>query len=146
MYSVRKVKTKSGSVAVQVVQYVGHRSIISKHIGCGKDEIEIDLLHQKALDWIDGQSGQLSIFPDHRQKILIVDRADCIGVTRGFAFNFFMSCINECQVSHLPSLLLDFAIIRLIEPASKLRSVELLQFYFGIKYPVCIFMLKRMDG
>jgi transposase len=30
--------------------------------------------------------------------------------------------------------LLDLAIMRLIEPASKLRSIELLQHYFGIKY------------
>jgi transposase len=134
MFSVRKVKTKSGSVAVQVVQYVGHRSIIAKHIGSGKDDSEIDTLRQKAFDWIDAQSGQLSLFPDKKQKILFVDRADCIGITRHFAFHFFMSCLDECELSHLPRLLLDFAIIRLIEPASKLRSLELLQQYFGIHY------------
>ena len=134
MYSVRKVKTKSGSVAVQVVQYVGHRSIIVKHIGSGKNDIEVITLRQKAFDWIDGHSGQLSLFPDQKQKILLVDRADCIGVTRHFAFHFFMNCIDECELSHLPRLLLDLAIIRLIEPASKLRSLELLQYYFGIQY------------
>lgn len=134
MYSVRKVKTKSGSVAVQVVQYVGHRSIIKKHMGCGKDGFEVDTLRQKAFDWIDGHSGQLSLFPDKKQKVLLVDRADCIGVTRHFAFRFFMSCIDECGLSHLPRLLIDLAIMRLIEPASKLRSLELLQHYFGIQY------------
>ena len=134
MYSVRKVKTKSGSVAVQVVQYVGHRSIIVKHIGSGKDELEVNALRQKAFDWIDEHSGQLSLFPDQKQKILLVDRADCIGVTRHFAFRFFMGCLDECGLSHLPRLLLDLAIIRLIEPASKLRSIELLQHYFGIQY------------
>lgn len=134
MYSVRKVKTKSGSVAVQVVQYVAHRSIIVKHIGSGKDELEVNALRQKAFDWIDGHSGQLSLFPAPKQKILLVDRADCIGVTRHFAFRFFMSCLDECGLSHLPRLLLDLAVIRLIEPASKLRSIELLQHYFGIQY------------
>jgi transposase len=34
----------------------------------------------------------------------------------------------------LPPLLLDLAVMRLIEPASKRRSIELLQHYFGIKY------------
>jgi hypothetical protein len=82
MYSVRKVKTKSGSIAVQVVQYVGHRSIIAKHIGSGKNESEINILRQKAFDWMDEQSGQLSLFPDQKQKVLLVERADCIGVTR----------------------------------------------------------------
>lgn len=134
MYSVRKVKTKSGSIAVQVVQYVGHLSIIAKHIGSGKNESEINILRQKAFDWMDEQSGQLSLFPDQKQKVLLVERADCIGVTRQFAFHFFMSCIDECELSHLPRLLLDMAIIRLIEPASKLRSLELLQHYFGIHY------------
>lgn len=134
MYSVRKVKTKSGSVAVQVVQYIGHRSIIAKHIGSGKDESEINALRQKAFDWIDEQSGQLSLFPEQKQKVLLIDRAECIGVTRHFAFHFFMSCIDECELSHLPRLLIDLAIMRLIEPASKLRSLELLQYYFDIQY------------
>lgn len=134
MYSVRKVKTNSGSVAVQVVQYVGHRSIIIKHIGSGKDEIEVNVLRQKAYDWIDEYSGQLSLFPGQEQKVLLVDRSNCIGVTHQFAFHFFMSCVDECELSHLPRLLLDLAIMRLIEPASKLRSLELLQHYFGIQY------------
>ncbi len=134
MYSVRKVKTKSGSIAIQVVQYVGHRSIIIKHIGSGKDELEVKALGKKAFDWIERHSGQLTLFPDQKQKTLLVDRADCIGVTHHFAFRFFMSCLDECELSHMPRLLLDLAIIRLIEPASKLRSIELLQHYFGIKY------------
>ena len=134
MYSVRKVKTKSGSVAVQVVRYVGHRSIVSKHIGSAKDQIEEAVLRQRALEWIDEQTAQLSLFPAQKQKLLVVDRGECIGVTHLFAFRFFMGCFDECGLSHLPRLLLDLAIMRLIEPASKLRSVELLEYYFGIKY------------
>ena len=134
MYSVRKVKTKSGSVAIQVVRYVGHRSIIAKHIGSAKDETEEGILRQRALEWIDEQTAQLSLFPAQKQKLLVVDRGECIGVTHHFAFRFFMGCFDECGLSHLPRLLLDLAIMRLIEPASKLRSVELLEYYFGIKY------------
>lgn len=134
MYSVRKVKTNSGSVSVQVVQYVGHRSIIVKHIGSGKNEVEVNVLRQSAYDWIDEYSGQLSLFPEQEQKVLLVDRSNCIGVTHQFAFHFFMSCVDECELSHLPRLLLDLAIMRLIEPASKLRSLELLQHYFSIQY------------
>ncbi|MDP3443383.1 MAG: hypothetical protein Q8T08_11050, partial [Ignavibacteria bacterium] len=102
MYSVRKVKTKSGSWAIQVVQYFGHRSIIAKHIGSGKEEHEVNALRQKAQDWIEKQSGQLTLFTDLKQKVLLVDRADCIGVTRHFANQFFMHCLNECNLSHLP--------------------------------------------
>lgn len=134
MYSVRKVKTKSGSVAIQVVRYVGHRSVIAKHIGSAKDQTEEAVLRHSALVWIDEQTAQLSLFPAQKQKLLVVDRGECIGVTHHFAFRFFMSCFDECGLSHLPRLLLDLGIMRLIEPASKLRSVELLQYYFGIKY------------
>jgi len=134
MFSVRKVKTKSGSVAVQVVRYVGHRSIIAKHIGSAKDGTEEAVLRQRALEWIEEQTAQLSLFPAQKQKLLVVDRGECIGVTHHFAFRFFMGCFDECGLSHLPRLLLDLAVMRLIEPASKLRSIELLQYYFGIKY------------
>jgi hypothetical protein len=134
MLSVRKVNTKSGSVAVQVVRYVGHRSIIVKHIGSAKDETEEAALRQRALEWIEEQTSQLSLFPAQKQKLLVVERGECIGVTHHFAFRFFISCFDECGLSHLPRLLLDLGIMRLIEPASKLRSVELLQHYFGIRY------------
>jgi transposase len=134
MYSIRKVKTKSGSIAVQVVQYVGHRSIIAKHIGSAKSETEVIALRKIASAWIEEQTAQLSIFPNQKQDVLVVERGECIGVTHLFAYRFFMNCINECGLLHQPRLLLDLAIMRLIEPASKLRSVELLQYYFGIKY------------
>jgi len=134
MYSVRKVKTKSGSIAIQVVQYVGHRAKIAKHIGSSKDDLEYGILRQKALDWIDEQTSQTTLFPEQKQRVLVVDRGECIGVTHNFAFQFFMNCIDECGLYQLPQLLLDLAIMRLIEPASKLRSIELLSHYFGIKY------------
>ena len=41
MYRVRKVKTKSGSIAVQVVLYSGHDTKVIKHIGSAKGGSEI---------------------------------------------------------------------------------------------------------
>ena len=69
MYSVRKVKTKSGATAIQVVQYVGHRSIVAKHIGSGKDEVEVTILRQRAFEWIEEQSAQFLLFPSQKQKV-----------------------------------------------------------------------------
>jgi len=134
MYSVRKVKTKSGSTAIQVVQYLGHRSKIFKHIGSSKLDAEIVALQRKALDWIEEQTSQTKLFQEQKQKILFVDRSECIGVTHNFAFQFFTRCIEECGLSGLPRLITDLSIMRLIEPASKQRSIELLSHYFGIKY------------
>jgi hypothetical protein len=40
----RKIRTKSGSTAIQVVQYIGHRSEITKHFDNTKDDLEISVL------------------------------------------------------------------------------------------------------
>ena len=134
MLRIRKVKTKSGSTAIQVVQYAGHSAKIVKHMGSAKDEIERALLMNKAQEWIGKYTLQSNLFPEQKQNVLIVERSECVRVTHEFAYQFFRSCLGECQLTHLPPLLLDLAIIRLIEPASKLRSVELLSRYFEIKY------------
>ncbi len=54
MLSIRKVKTKSGAIAVQVVVYQGHKSKIIRHIGSGKNEEELstNLSLQKIRDLI----------------------------------------------------------------------------------------------
>jgi transposase len=134
MFRVRKVRTKSGSTAIQVVQYHGHRAKIAKHVGSCKEKLEYEFLLKKAQEWIDNQSFQTNMFPEPKQKVLLVERGECVAVTHHFAYQFFMSCLSECKFTHLPPLLLDLAIMRLIEPASKLRSIELLSRYFGIHY------------
>ncbi len=134
MYSIRKVKTKSGSIAIQVVRYAGHRTVVIKHVGSGRSDTELAALRQYAENWIEENSPQLSLFPVQKQKVLLVERGECIGVTHHFAYQFFSCCFDDCGLSHLPRLLLDLSIMRLIEPASKLRSIELLQHYFGVSY------------
>ena len=134
MLSVRKVKTKSGSTAVQVVQYIGHKSNIIKHIGSGKDTDEVIALIQKAQEWIANQTKQLELFPTNSKRVLFVDRGECLGVSHQFTKDFLDKCVEKCGLAYLPALLLDFAIMRLVEPASKLRTIELLNQYFGIQY------------
>ena len=75
MLRVRKVKTKSGSTAIQVVQYTGHRAKIIKHIGSAKDDFERDLLITKAQEWIEKYTLQSNLFPESKQNVLIVERS-----------------------------------------------------------------------
>jgi hypothetical protein len=56
MFSIRKVRTASGSTAIQVVKYQGHRSKIMKHLGRSKDAVEVSVLIQKAKEWISNQT------------------------------------------------------------------------------------------
>ena len=84
MYSIRKVTTKSGATAIQIVQYIGHSSKIIKHIGSTKNEDEGSTLRQLAKDWIAEQTHQISLFPEQRQRILHVDRGECHGCSHDF--------------------------------------------------------------
>jgi hypothetical protein len=84
MLSVRKVKTKSGSIAVQVVRYIGHTARIIKHIGSAKNKEEEIALKLKAREWISNYTGQLTLFPKSTQRVLFIDRGECIGVTHQF--------------------------------------------------------------
>lgn len=139
MLSIRRVKTKSGSIAIQVVVYEGHKTKIIKHIGSGKKEEEISLLYQKAQEFIKEESGQISLFPEAEQKILFIEEGECIGVRHQFARKFLMSCAKECGISDIDQLLLDLSIMRLLEPTSKLRTIRLLSDYFGINYSLRIY-------
>lgn len=134
MFSIRKVKTKSGATAIQVVQYIGHGCKIFKHIGSSKDDLEVDLLKEAAQSWISAKTAQTILFSEQSQKVLIVDMGECVAVTHSFSYQFFISCFKECGLSILPPLLLDLAVMRLIEPTSKQRAIELLSHYFGIHY------------
>lgn len=117
-----------------MVYYIGHSAKVVKHMGSARDDIERDLLINKAQEWIRKFTLQSNLFPEQKQNVLIVERSECVKVTHDFAYRFFRSCLGECQLTHLPPLLLDLAVIRLIEPASKLRSLELLSRYFEIQY------------
>jgi hypothetical protein len=89
MLRIRKVKTKSESTAIQVVQYTGHSAKIVKHMGSAKDDIERDLLINKAQEWIGKYTLQSNLFPEQKQNVLIVERSECVRVTHDFAYRFF---------------------------------------------------------
>jgi len=132
--SIRKVKTKSGATAIQVVVYQGHKSKIIKHIGSSKEGKGLSALHEKAKEFIREYSGQFSLFHEPQQKVLFLDRAECIAVTHQFARRFLLCCAKECGLSDINNLLLELSIMRLLEPSSKLRTIWLLSQYFGITY------------
>jgi hypothetical protein len=112
MLRIRKLKPKSGSTAIQVVQYTGHSAKIVNHIGNAKDDIERDLLINRAQEWIGKYTLQSNLFPEKTQNVLIVERSECVSVTHDFAYQFFRRCLGECHLTHLPPLLLNLAIIR----------------------------------
>jgi hypothetical protein len=61
-------------------------------------------------------------------------RSKLVGVTHQFARRVLLACARKCGLGDLSELYLDLALMRIIEPASKLRTLELLESHFNVQY------------
>lgn len=132
---IRVVRTASKAKAVQVVSYQDNKRIIIKHIGSAHDDEELNELKVIAREWIKDYSGQLSLFPDDDpNRLFHINYCSFIGVYYHFFYELMNLIQEEIGFSELPALLKALVTIRIFEPASKLRSLELLEQYYGIKH------------
>lgn len=136
MLYVRVVNTASKSKAVQVVYYRNRKRIVYKHIGSGKTDQENTELKLVAQDFIDNYSPALSLFGETKfNNLLYLDKSEFLGVYYTFFYEIAWQLMSEMGITQIKKqLLLDLVIVRMIEPASKLRSIELLDTYFGITH------------
>ena len=130
---IRIIKTPSKASAVQVVRYHNNKRVIMKHIGSAHNQESVDDLVLLAKEWIRDYSDQLSLFPTESPKSLLhLHHCAFLGVK----YHFFNEQINNLQdkigFGNLPEFLKDLITIRIFEPASKLRSLELMERYFGV--------------
>lgn len=136
MLKVRVVTTASGANAVQIVRYVNRRRVVVKHIGSGHSQDEIQALLISAEEWIVNYTQQLSVFPE-RVETAVLRLEDCEYL--GFYYTFVYEVLTKLQDCvgykrlEVP-MLNDLVTMRVIEPASKLRSIELIKTYFGISH------------
>src|SRR5690606_35416735 len=131
--SIRKTKTASGATAVQVVRYTHKRIEVLKHLGSAHDEAGVEALVHAAQRWYAGNPGEDTLFAasDHEAS-LIAEGTEFLGAMYGLAYSTLVRMAEQCGLHTLgDGLLLDLAIIRLVEPTSKLRSLALLEEYFG---------------
>lgn len=132
---IRVVKTGSKASAVQVVRYQNNKRIILQHIGSAHTDEALNELITIAEEWIKDVSNQLSIFPDeHPNNLLHLNYCTFVGVRYHFFYNLIHAIQDKIGLDELPVLLNDLVTIRIFEPASKLRSLELMEQFFGIKH------------
>ena len=136
MLKIRVVKTGSLANAVQAVCYRNNKRIIVKHFGSCHSSSELAEMIQHANEWVKTYSNQLSIFhDDNPDGILYINQCSFLGVHYTFFYELISTLQTQIGFSQLSQQLLnDLVIMRLLEPASKLRSIELLESYFGIKH------------
>ncbi|MBK7097931.1 MAG: IS1634 family transposase [Sphingobacteriales bacterium] len=112
------------------------KRVIVRHIGSAWNEQErLDLL-SLASDFIEKSTKQLYLF-DNKQSnnILYLNQTGFIGVYYTFLYEFISKLIIAVGFDKIKNrLLLDLVILRMVEPSSKLRSISLLDEYFGIKH------------
>lgn len=132
---IRIIKTVSNAKAVQVVRYQNNKRIVLHHIGSAHSDEGLVDLKILAEEWIKDYNHQLSIFPDENpNKLLHLNHSTFIGVKYHFFYKIVRSIQEMIKLDDLPTLLNDLVVIRIFEPASKLRSLELLEQFFGIRH------------
>jgi transposase len=136
MYKIRTIRYSPNSVSVQVYQIINRKRVIIRHIGTARNEQEKSNLITVAEDFISKASKQLGLFENNQSgNVLLLNQTEFIGVY----YNFFHELISKLFIQIgldkvKNNLLLDLVIMRIMEPASKLRSIELIEQYFGIKH------------
>lgn len=133
----RTTKTKSHATAVQVVRYERGKTLVVKHVGSAKDPQEISNLKKKANDWITRCTGQQSFFTADPAFDPLFGTYRYLGVRYHFLYEILSRVLSLFDFETLKDkLLLDLVLARIVEPASKLRSVKLLSELFGIDYDI----------
>lgn len=152
---IRVVKTASKAKAVQIVRYQNNKRTILQHIGSAHTEAELDELILLAEEWIKDFSKQLSIFPDESpNKLIHLNHCTFIGVQYNFFYRQISVIQDKMGFAGLPLLLNDLVTMRIFEPASKLRSLDLIEQFFGIKHsrksyykiaPQCVDLKEKVE-
>ena len=137
MLRIRLTSTKAGSHSVQIVRYADGRRYVVKHIGSGHTDQELNALKQIALMHIEELSRQSRMFADVKSPENVVMLSQC--EYHGFYYTFLYDILYSIQTrlgytEVADDMLNDLAIMRILEPASKLRSIELMESYFGIHH------------
>ena len=140
MFSIRTTKTSSKATAVQVVRYDQRKTVVVKHIGSAHNDDELKLFKKAGRDWIKQVTKQIDLFPQEKlsesaSKILVVNKSQYLGERYTFFLEVIRRLFHQFGFNRINDpLLLDLVVVRLLEPTSKLKSLDLLAKRFGLYY------------
>ena len=142
MLRIRTTKLSSGNTAVQVVHRYHHKTEVVKHIGTGRSEKELNQLKELANTYIRTNKTMPPLLPNafgrsETDDLVSLKHLQFTAFTHAFAYEFLSLFYQHNRFNTIENTLLkNLSMLRVIEPASKLRSVELLSKYFHISYPI----------
>lgn len=120
---------------MQVVRYEQRRLVVLKHLGSAHSDDEVTALVDGGRQWIARSTAQQGLFEAPQRRSLALATTQYIGATHALAYEVLRKAAQRCGLDALgDDLLLDLAIMRLVEPGSKLRAIERLKEFFGRQY------------
>lgn len=136
---VRKLKNRSGSVSVQVIQKTEGRYKVLKTIGCATVLHEIEKLVLLANQEIERLTGQPKLFVSDKDELVnqalsAVENSDIRTVGPEIVFGKIYDSIGFNQIGE--PLFRHLVISRLAFPLSKLKTAEYLYRFQGVKLSI----------
>src|SRR3989344_6444142 len=135
---IRKLKNRSGSISVQAIEKKNGNYIVVKSFGSSKDQNEIELLLFEARAFVQNPANSSPLFPNLSREDLIIKKffntltnasVRTIGPELIFGTLFDRIGFNIIQ----EPLFRHLVIARLAYPTSKLKTVDYLYRYQGIR-------------
>lgn len=126
----RKVKTGSGSIAVQVIEYENRKTKILKHIGSAKTETEVLKLEKLGVAWIQEAAQQVPLFKEKTvdENQIFKDQYIFKRVQLTFSYEIFRNLLTKFNfVLHLPKMVQSLIIAQILENGSKRHLVRFLE-------------------
>lgn len=138
---IRKGKNKSGNISIQIVKKINRKNRIVKHVGTGKTVLEIEELIKEAEDYLTSErikSGKLSLFDNRLNKKeidRILNRFEFVKAYDTVTYKLLEYFYEKIGLSKIKDdCFKDLVLIRIVDPASKRQSREVLEIKFNKKY------------
>lgn len=130
------MRTKSGSTAIQVGSYFGKKFKLSLHVGSSKDADKITEFVEIGREFIRSHSNQLEFnFNPQSEEVLFKRGTKVTKSILSLAYSYLEGIYSELGFDRLKNdILKHFVMIRILEPASKIKSILLLKRYFQVSY------------
>jgi hypothetical protein len=136
MPSIRTTKTSSGATAVQAVKYENRKTIVLKHFGSARTPVELSALMRDCEIWLAEYTKQSSLLDTGQEsRVIHLGINQCLGVRYNCMYTILRKIALKMGFGVLGNnFLIDLMIMQIVEPASKLRMIKLLNRYFGLSF------------
>jgi transposase len=138
---IRTKRNSSGHTAIQVVKKVGRRNRMVKHIGTARSPLELSQLKERAQSYIDQKrinAGVISLFDSRFTQSELDTLLERLRFTHAFdtvTYRFFHFFCRRMGLSGMVDpCFTDLVVARIVEPASKRRTRDILEMRFGKRY------------